>query len=69
MGWGVIIPDVYKRQVFSKMDVIWSHHRRIAIASLAFCFVLSYIAEQFFGIADITGAYFAGLIPVSYTHL
>ena len=49
-------------KVFSKMDVIWSHHRRIAIASLAFCFVLSYIAEQFFGIADITGAYFAGLI-------
>ena len=49
-------------RVFRKMDVIWSHHRRIAIAALAFCLVLSYIAERVFGIADITGAYLAGLI-------
>ena len=37
-------------------------HRRVAIYALAFCFVLSYCAEQFFGVADITGAYFAGLL-------
>lgn len=49
-------------KLFRKLYFIWSHHRRIAIAALAFCFMLSYIAEQFFGIADITGAYFAGLI-------
>jgi Kef-type K+ transport system membrane component KefB len=29
---------------------------------LAFCFALSYVAERFFGIADITGAYVAGII-------
>ena len=49
-------------RMFQKMDVIWAHHRRLAIVSIAFCFILSYIAETFFGIADITGAYFAGLI-------
>ncbi len=36
--------------------------RRSSIYSLAFCFILSYIAERFFGIADLTGAYFAGII-------
>ena len=49
-------------RMFQKMDVIWAHHRRRAIVSIAFCFILSYVAEAFFGIADITGAYFAGLI-------
>lgn len=49
-------------RMFQKMDVIWAHHRRLAIVSIAFCFILSYVAEAFFGIADITGAYFAGLI-------
>ena len=37
-------------------------HRRVAIYGLAFCFILSYCAETFFGVADITGAYFAGLL-------
>ncbi len=38
------------------------HHRRTSIGSLAFCLILAYISEEYFGIADITGAYFAGLI-------
>ncbi len=36
--------------------------RRVAILCVAFCFVLAYVSEEFFGIADITGAYFAGLM-------
>lgn len=36
--------------------------RRTAIICVALCFILSYISEQYFGIADITGAYFAGLM-------
>lgn len=39
--------------------------RRIVILCVAFCFVMSYISEKFFGIADITGAYFAGLMLCS----
>lgn len=37
-------------------------HRRVAIYGLAFCLLLSFASEQFFGVADITGAYFAGLL-------
>ena len=36
--------------------------RRTAIYGFSFCLILSFITEHFFGIADITGAYFAGLI-------
>ena len=43
---------------FSKND----HKRRVAIFAIAFCFILAYISEVGFGIADITGAYFAGVM-------
>ncbi len=36
--------------------------RRFTIISFVFCLVMSYIAEKYFGVADITGAYIAGLI-------
>ena len=35
--------------------------RRYVVISFVFCLVLSYCAEVFFGVADITGAFFAGL--------
>ena len=49
-------------KVFGKMEQLWHHHRRIAIYALVFAFLMSYAAERFFGIADITGAYFAGIV-------
>ena len=49
-------------QVFKKMDKAWGEKRRVAIVGLVFCLILAYISEVVFGIADITGAYFAGLI-------
>lgn len=36
--------------------------RRHAIMAFVFCLIMSYIAEKFFGVADITGAFIAGLI-------
>ena len=36
--------------------------RRFAVFSFAFCLLYSFIAEEFFGVADITGAFLAGLI-------
>lgn len=51
---------VYK--VFLALDHRYPHTRRIPIVSLAFCFGLSYLAEKYFGIADITGAYIAGIV-------
>lgn len=38
------------------------HKRRATIFAIAFCFILAYISEIGFGIADITGAYFAGIM-------
>lgn len=43
----------------------WDRLRRTSIMSLAFCFLMAYISEEFFEIADITGAYFAGLMLCS----
>ncbi len=43
------------------------HSRRVAIWALAFCLLMAYCAETFFGVADITGAYFAGLILCNVT--
>ncbi len=36
--------------------------RRYVIVGFVFCLLLAFSAEKFFGVADITGAYFAGLI-------
>ncbi len=49
-------------KVFLALDKRYPHTRRIPIVSLAFCFALSYVAEKYFGIADITGAYIAGIV-------
>ena len=38
------------------------HTRTIPIFAMGFCFLLSYAAETYFGIAEITGAYAAGII-------
>lgn len=35
---------------------------RHAIVAFAFCLLMSYVAEKYFGVADITGAFIAGLI-------
>ena len=36
--------------------------RRFVIMAFVICLVLSYVAEEFFGVADITGAFIAGLV-------
>ncbi len=52
-------------KIFKFVDKRYPHTRRIPIAGLAYCFVFAYVAEHFFGIADITGAYVAGIILCS----
>lgn len=55
VGFGVYL-------LFKLLDRHSFHHRRIPIFGLALCFFMAYVAEKFFGIADITGAYAAGII-------
>ena len=57
---GVIGFVFYK--LFKWLENRRPHTRTIPIFAMAFCFFFSYIAEVYFGIADITGAYAAGII-------
>lgn len=52
-------------KLFKLMDFRYPHTRRIPILGLAICFIFAYVAEVYFGIADITGAYVAGIILCS----
>ena len=43
------------------------NRKRFAVISLAFCFFYAYVAEEVFGVADIIGAFFAGLMIANTT--
>lgn len=47
------------------LDKKYPHTQRIPIFSLAACFLMAYVAEKYFGIADITGAYIMGVALAS----
>ena len=55
---GVIFYKVYKRWTESSEKGLQRH----AIIAFVFCLLMAYIAEVVFGVADITGAFIAGLI-------
>ncbi|MBQ3665875.1 MAG: cation:proton antiporter [Lachnospiraceae bacterium] len=57
IGVGIIVYYIFKY-----MDAKWPHSRRIPIFGLTLCFAMAYVAEKYFGIADITGAFVAGII-------
>ena len=53
--------------IFYRLFKVWTEHslndkRRFVIIAFVFCLLMSYIAEVYFGVADITGAYLAGLV-------
>jgi len=58
----VIILKLVVGKLFKYLDKKYPHHRRIPIFSIGFCFIFAWISQEFFGIADITGAFAAGLI-------
>ena len=58
----LIIGFFLHKQVEKWMESYNRDKKRFAILSFAFCLCYSYIAEVVFGVADITGAFIAGLI-------
>lgn len=48
--------------LFKKLSEKYDHTRRIPIFGLVVCFLFAFSAEKLFGIADITGAYVAGIV-------
>lgn len=61
----VLVVGFILYKIFNKIDEKYPHTRRIPILGLALCFFFAYVAEKYFGIADITGAYVAGIILCS----
>lgn len=57
-----IVVGIVVYKIFEILDKKYEHTRRIPILGLALCLAMAYIAERYFGIADITGAYVAGII-------
>lgn len=57
-----IIVGIILYKIMEWVDNRYPHTQRIPIIGLALALALSYIADRFFGIADITGAYVAGII-------
>ena len=48
--------------LFRWLEKRYPHRRRVPIFGLAMCLIYAFCAEHFFGIADITGAYLAGIL-------
>ncbi len=57
VGLGILL-----RKLFNKIERKYPHNRRVPILALGTCFVYAYVAEKIFGVADITGAYVAGIM-------
>lgn len=57
-----IIVGTLSKKLFAWLEKKYPHHRRVAIFSLGLCFFFAYASEKWFGVADITGAFVAGLV-------
>ena len=60
-----IIGGMIAYKFFKWLDNRNPHTQRIPIFGFVLCFALAYLAEKYFGIADITGAYVAGIVLCS----
>lgn len=49
-------------RIMKIVDRRWPHTRRIPIIGMSLAFIMAYVADRYFGVADITGAYVAGII-------
>ncbi len=57
-----ILLGVGLRKLFDHLERKAPHNRRVPILMLAVCFLYAYCAEKLFGVADVTGAYLAGIM-------
>jgi len=57
-----VIAGIIFYLVFEKYTSAQKERRRYVLIAFSFCLVMAYIAEHFFGVADITGAFIAGVV-------
>lgn len=65
----IVLGSILHRMIQTWMESAKWDRRRFAIICLAFGFLYAYIAEHFFGVADITGAFIAGLMISNTTRV
>jgi Kef-type K+ transport system membrane component KefB len=57
-----VVVGILLYKVFRKIDQAYPHTQRLPILGLGLCLLMAYAAETYFGIADITGAFVAGVV-------
>ncbi|MGN0173672.1 MAG: cation:proton antiporter [Acutalibacteraceae bacterium] len=57
-----VIAGFIIKKIFIWLSSRYPHHRLIPIFSLSVCFFFSFASERWFSVADITGAFVAGLV-------
>ncbi|MCY6485273.1 cation:proton antiporter [Clostridium aestuarii] len=63
-----IIMGIGFKYLFNIISKEYGEKKRLAIFAFSFCLILAFIAEEYFGVADITGAYIAGVFVSNTTH-
>lgn len=58
----LLLVGVACKFLFNKVFHKPEEKRRVAVYGFVFCLIMSFIGEKYFGVADVTGAFFTGLI-------
>ncbi len=58
----LVVIGIIAHKIFKTIEHKYPHMRRVPIYAFSFCLFMAWASEVLFGIADITGAYFAGLV-------
>ncbi len=64
IGVGVVTYLLFKKWSDRHID----DHRRFVVMAFVICLLMSFCAEEWFGVADITGAFIAGIILSNTSH-
>ena len=64
IGVGIVTYILFKKWSDRHID----DHRRFVVMAFVICLLMSFCAEEWFGVADITGAFIAGIILSNTSH-
>lgn len=59
--FAIVIGFIFMK-VFKIIERKYPHHRMLPVFGVALCFFFAYASEKWFGVADITGAFAAGIV-------
>ncbi|EJO5349331.1 cation:proton antiporter [Clostridium botulinum] len=56
------ISGIVFHKIFNRLYKRYGNRSGISVITFSFCLIMAFVAEHFFGVADITGAFIAGVI-------